>query len=142
MLRTSCRRVPITSYTFMTHLLFRFLEEPHEKCGTMTEIKEDIADEVGSECDREVSKIDFSGVTMRSKKMRAVEENMPRPMSWEGELSDSEMKQVMAHCQLLFFTLYNKQGRFQTQYLMMFRMKTGLLCRQEIKIICCRETKM
>lgn len=60
----------------------------------MAEIKEDIIDEVGSECDREVSKIDFSGVTMRSKKMRAVEENMPRPMSWEGELSDSEMKQV------------------------------------------------
>jgi len=60
----------------------------------MTEIKDDIIDEVGSECDREVSKIDFSGVTMRSKKMRAVEENMPRPMSWEGELSDSEMKQV------------------------------------------------
>ncbi|XP_025417508.1 nuclear hormone receptor FTZ-F1 beta isoform X2 [Sipha flava] len=68
-------------------------EEPNEKDGTMTEIKEDNIDEVGSECDREVSKIDFSGVTMRSKKMRAVEENMPRPMSWEGELSDSEMKQ-------------------------------------------------
>lgn len=60
----------------------------------MPEAKEDNIDEVGSECDREVSKIDFSGVTMRSKKMRAVEENMPRPMSWEGELSDSEMKQV------------------------------------------------
>lgn len=59
------------------------------------ERKEDSIDEVGSECDREVSKIDFSGVTMRSKKMRAVEENMPRPMSWEGELSDSEMKQVL-----------------------------------------------
>lgn len=73
-----------------------FAEEPHDcKDGTiMAEIKEDIIDEVGSECDREVSKIDFSGVTMRSKKMRAVEENMPRPMSWEGELSDSEMKQV------------------------------------------------
>jgi len=61
----------------------------------MTKIKEDVNDEVGSECDREVSKIDFSGVTMRSKKMRAVEENMPRPMSWEGELSDTEMKQVI-----------------------------------------------
>lgn len=71
-------------------------EEPHDcKEGTiMAEIKEDIIDEVGSECDREVSKIDFSGVTMRSKKMRAVEENTPRPMSWEGELSDTEMKQV------------------------------------------------
>jgi len=70
-------------------------EEPHhEKDGTTAELKEDVIDEVGSECDREVSKIDFSGVTMRSKKMRAVEENMPRPMSWEGELSDTEMKQV------------------------------------------------
>lgn len=75
---------------------FSLTEEPHEKDGTITEIKDDIIDEVGSECDREVSKIDFSGVTMRSKKMRAVEENMPRPMSWEGELSDSEMKQVTA----------------------------------------------
>lgn len=76
--------------------LFLFLgtEEPRDKDIATAEIKEDIIDEVGSECDREVSKIDFSGVTMRSKKMRAVEENMPRPMSWEGELSDSEMKQV------------------------------------------------
>lgn len=71
-------------------------EEPHDKDSVMScERKEDSIDEVGSECDREVSKIDFSGVTMRSKKMRAVEENMPRPMSWEGELSDSEMKQVL-----------------------------------------------
>lgn len=75
--------------------MFLVIEEPHDKDGTTTEMKEqDITDEVGSECDREVSKIDFSGVTMRSKKMRAVEENMPRPMSWEGELSDTEMKQV------------------------------------------------
>lgn len=83
---------------FITRFVFPPTEEPHDKDGTMTEIKDDIIDEVGSECDREVSKIDFSGVTMRSKKMRAVEENTPRPMSWEGELSDSEMKQVTATC--------------------------------------------
>lgn len=80
-------------YIFFLFIGF-FTEEPLDKDGTMAEIKEDVIDEVGSECDREVSKIDFSGVTMRSKKMRAVEENMPRPMSWEGGLSDTEMKQV------------------------------------------------
>lgn len=78
-------------------------EESHDKdnaaaAAAAAQAKEDAVDEVGSECDREVSKIDFSGVTMRSKKMRAVEENTPRPMSWEGELSDTEMKQVIVMC--------------------------------------------
>lgn len=37
--------------------------------------------------DAEVAQIDFHSVNMRSKKKR---DDMPRPMSWEGELSDSE----------------------------------------------------
>ncbi|XP_050532133.1 nuclear hormone receptor FTZ-F1 beta isoform X2 [Daktulosphaira vitifoliae] len=69
-------------------------EEPHDRTDGMVNDKKDYSlDDIGSECDREVSKIDFSGVTMRSKKMRAVEDNMPRPMSWEGELSDLDVKQ-------------------------------------------------
>lgn len=37
------------------------------------------------------------GVTMRNKKSRSNDvqnDRIERPMSWEGELSDSEMKQV------------------------------------------------
>ncbi|XP_066999623.2 nuclear hormone receptor FTZ-F1 beta [Anabrus simplex] len=49
--------------------------------------------------DAEVSKIDFTGVNLRSKKKRVVRgedsrdgfEEPERPMSWEGELSDAEM---------------------------------------------------
>lgn len=37
--------------------------------------------------DAEVARIDFQSVNMRSKKTR---EDIPRPMSWEGELSDGE----------------------------------------------------
>lgn len=89
-------------YLFIRSVLGLSAEEPNSGSGattttttTMVETtREDGVDEVGSECDREVSKIDFTGVTMRSKKMRAVEENTPRPMSWEGELSDTEMKSV------------------------------------------------
>lgn len=87
-------------YLFVRSVLGLSAEEPNGSSGattttTMVETtREDGVDEVGSECDREVSKIDFTGVTMRSKKMRAVEENTPRPMSWEGELSDTEMKSV------------------------------------------------
>lgn len=87
-------------YLFVRSVLGLSVEEPNSGSGattttTMVETtREDGVDEVGSECDQEVSKIDFTGVTMRSKKMRAVEENTPRPMSWEGELSDTEMKSV------------------------------------------------
>ncbi|KAK7580515.1 hypothetical protein V9T40_001144 [Parthenolecanium corni] len=52
---------------------------------------DDISDSEG-----ELSKIDFSGVTMRNKKSRSNDvqnDRIERPMSWEGELSDSEMKQ-------------------------------------------------
>ncbi|XP_063227117.1 nuclear hormone receptor FTZ-F1 beta [Bacillus rossius redtenbacheri] len=53
----------------------------------------------GSGSDGEVSKIDFTGVNLRTKKTRVVNgeesrdgfEEPERPMSWEGELSDSEM---------------------------------------------------
>lgn len=106
-------------------------EEPHEnQDGTMAEIKEDIIDEVGSECDREVSKIDFSGVAMRSKKMRAVEKNMPRPMSWEGELSDTEMKQVMRFAVLnivkkILTGHENNVYSLLTPRLLIFRRKIG-----------------
>jgi len=96
----------------------------------MAEIKEDIIDEVGSECDREVSKIDFSGVAMRSKKMRAVEKNMPRPMSWEGELSDTEMKQVMRFAVLnivkkILTGHENNVYSLLTPRLLIFRRKIG-----------------
>lgn len=37
--------------------------------------------------DAEVARIDFHSVNMRSKKKR---DDIPRPMSWEGELSDAE----------------------------------------------------
>lgn len=37
--------------------------------------------------DAEVARIDFHSVNMRSKKKR---DDIPRPMSWEGELSDGE----------------------------------------------------
>lgn len=37
--------------------------------------------------DAEVARIDFQAVNMRSKKKR---DDIPRPMSWEGELSDGE----------------------------------------------------
>lgn len=60
-----------------------------------------LADDEGSASDAEVSKIDFSSVNMRSKKKRVIgseeteaddsRDGLERPMSWEGELSDSEM---------------------------------------------------
>ncbi|XP_049804888.1 nuclear hormone receptor FTZ-F1 beta isoform X1 [Schistocerca nitens] len=53
--------------------------------------------------DGEVSKIDFTGVNLRTKKKRVVGEDSQdgfeepeRPMSWEGELSDAEMSAVTA----------------------------------------------
>uniref|UniRef100_A0A1B6DMQ3 Nuclear hormone receptor FTZ-F1 beta n=1 Tax=Clastoptera arizonana TaxID=38151 RepID=A0A1B6DMQ3_9HEMI len=55
------------------------------------------SDDECSGSDAEVSKIDFSGVNMRLKKKRDEGEaddsrdGLERPMSWEGELSDSEM---------------------------------------------------
>ncbi|XKL68073.1 hypothetical protein PGB90_003564 [Kerria lacca] len=52
---------------------------------------EDMSDSEG-----ELSKIDFAGVTMRNKKSKSEEvpnDRVERPMSWEGELSDSDMKQ-------------------------------------------------
>nr|CAD7588759.1 unnamed protein product [Timema genevievae] len=64
---------------------------------TMTPIERDNEDE-GSGSDGEVSKIDFTGVNLRTKKKRGTEgdsrdgfEEPERPMSWEGELSDTEM---------------------------------------------------
>ncbi|RZF46433.1 hypothetical protein LSTR_LSTR012508 [Laodelphax striatellus] len=63
-----------------------------------------LGEDEGSGSDAEVSKIDFSGVNMRNKKKKkkgggGVSEDESsrdgleeRPMSWEGELSDSEMK--------------------------------------------------
>lgn len=38
--------------------------------------------------DAELARIDFQSVNMRSKKNKM--EELPRPMSWEGELSDGE----------------------------------------------------
>lgn len=38
--------------------------------------------------DAEVAQIDFQSVNMRSKKNKR--DDLPRPMSWEGELSDGE----------------------------------------------------
>lgn len=41
--------------------------------------------------DAEVAQIDFqSAVNLRNKKKRADVQDVPRPMSWEGELSDGE----------------------------------------------------
>ncbi|XP_046670810.1 nuclear hormone receptor FTZ-F1 beta isoform X2 [Homalodisca vitripennis] len=58
----------------------------------------DTQDDEGSASDAEVSKIDFSGVNMRNKKKReggeGEGEGVERPMSWEGELSDSEMPTI------------------------------------------------
>lgn len=45
---------------------------------------------------------------MRNKKSKSDEvpnERIERPMSWEGELSDSEMKQVRLFYFILFFEL-------------------------------------
>lgn len=58
-------------------------------------------DEDASGSDGEVSKIDFTGVNLRTKKKRVVGEDSQdgfeepeRPMSWEGELSDAEISIV------------------------------------------------
>ncbi|XP_046415565.1 nuclear hormone receptor FTZ-F1 beta [Neodiprion pinetum] len=70
-------------------------------CGTGNEPEDD-----GADSDGEVSKIDFRGVNLRTKKKRDAPEGQEsdastvteamlqqpeRPMSWEGELSDQEM---------------------------------------------------
>lgn len=63
-----------------------------------------VEDDDVTESDNEVSKIHFSGVNMRLKKKHdlmstedsqdaIVKEEPVRPMSWEGELSDTEMMQ-------------------------------------------------
>ncbi|XP_065200398.1 nuclear hormone receptor FTZ-F1 beta isoform X2 [Planococcus citri] len=55
--------------------------------------EENIDDDSDAE---ELSKIDFAGVSMRNKKSKSDEvpnDRIERPMSWEGELSDLEMKQ-------------------------------------------------
>lgn len=55
---------------------------PHP-AALMTNGSTDILDS----SDAEVARIDFQAVNMRSKKKR---DDIPRPMSWEGELSDGE----------------------------------------------------
>lgn len=55
---------------------------PHP-AALMTNGSADILDS----SDAEVARIDFQAVNMRSKKKR---DDIPRPMSWEGELSDGE----------------------------------------------------
>ncbi|XP_030756069.1 nuclear hormone receptor FTZ-F1 beta [Sitophilus oryzae] len=42
----------------------------------------------GADIDAELARIEFQAVNLRSKKSKA--EELPRPMSWEGELSDGE----------------------------------------------------
>ena len=56
------------------------------------------ADDTEADSDGEVSRIDFRGVNLRTKKKGllddsadAVHQQPERPMSWEGELSDQEM---------------------------------------------------
>ncbi|XP_075228284.1 nuclear hormone receptor FTZ-F1 beta [Lycorma delicatula] len=73
------------------------------KCNVLVGSSEHmpLAEDDGSGSDGEVSKIDFSGVNMRSKKKRVggcseedSRDGLERPMSWEGELSDSEMPSI------------------------------------------------
>ncbi|PSN44390.1 hypothetical protein C0J52_05759 [Blattella germanica] len=89
------------------------LEQGAGKCdnvGMTMPVEGDDDDDV-SGSDGEVSKIDFTGVNLRTKKKRVVGcedsqdgfEEPERPMSWEGELSDAEMSVVTGSC------LNNKQ---------------------------------
>jgi nuclear receptor subfamily 5 group A protein 3 len=72
--------------------------------GMAVPVKDEEEDLSGS--DGEVSKIDFTGVNLRTKKKRVVGsedsqdgfDEPERPMSWEGELSDAEMSVVTGAC--------------------------------------------
>ncbi|XP_054269952.1 nuclear hormone receptor FTZ-F1 beta isoform X2 [Macrosteles quadrilineatus] len=66
------------------------------KCSVVVGGPDTTQDDEGSASDAEVSSIDFSGVNMRNKKKRedGDGECVERPMSWEGELSDSEMPTI------------------------------------------------
>ncbi|CAH1999436.1 unnamed protein product [Acanthoscelides obtectus] len=59
---------------------------PHPAAATSHIIHNGTPDVLDSS-DAEVARIDFHSVNMRSKKKR---DDLPRPMSWEGELSDGE----------------------------------------------------
>lgn len=54
--------------------------------------------------DAEVARIDFHSVNMRHKKKRdGGAGDIPRPMSWEGELSDHERDMCVDDPQVYFF---------------------------------------
>lgn len=91
----------------------------------------------GADSDGEVSKIDFRGVNLRTKKKRDAPEGQEsdastvtetmlqqpeRPMSWEGELSDQEMSSN---------TITNQVGfikGFLYMYIVFVFLKYALLC--------------
>nr|CAH7712170.1 unnamed protein product [Callosobruchus chinensis] len=65
----------------------RSAPHPAAAVGGATHITHNGTPDVLDSSDAEVARIDFHSVNMRSKKKR---DDLPRPMSWEGELSDGE----------------------------------------------------
>lgn len=53
--------------------------------------------------DLELARIEFQSVNMRSKKEK--KDEVPRPMSWEGELSDGEREGMFLHLKKIIINL-------------------------------------